>query len=573
MTSQTEQLPCLLLNKVFNKPALKPCDTILGDSDSSTFAPASLDVQTHLGATLSSLDENESSDAEANVEPSCTRQNAFGCGSNGSHRELIQGYSVLSESSLASVRGNKRHVARRVMIVHTMGSIPSKALRLLIETEDKIDQHYSLDQDSLGKGAFGVVKKATLRASGAVRAVKIIAKQSMKERLYRLKEEIEIMKLIDHPNLLMLYEIFEDSDNLYLALQMCAGGHVQGYVEKNGMLSEVQAGVVMRQVLLAVCYLHKQHICHRDLKAENCLLQTKGRIQKCNVKVADFGLSCQIAPGEYLKTTAGTLSHMAPEVLARRYRFSCDVWSCGVMSYYLLSGQKPFDGTNREVIKSKIANHSVKFETIEWIDVSQPAMNFISELLIKNPEHRCSAEQALVNDWLVRVVPKADEVRLWKDTLVKVMKFRKLSKLQQAFLHVMASMVQDSEIETPRRFFMMTDNNGDGVISFNELSDALGVDMPTPGPENRDDLSYTEFLAATIDMKKHMRSELLRATFSSFDKNGDGALSVSDLSGGKLVGAMSVDELIEEMEKVDVDGNGDLSWNEFRHMMSRVMKI
>lgn len=560
----------LLLSKVLNKPAFKPCEDMFNSHDcfDSVPEPGMRKLESPQVATSSSPQKNghnDESDAETDIGSACVGQIA-------SDSCTCESSSVF-ESSWAIERGCARHVAKHLMIVHTMGSNPSRALQIIVENEDLIDRRYILHEESLGKGSFGVVKKATLKASGAVRAVKSIAKEPIKEKVYVIRDEIEIMKLIDHPNCLMLYEIFEDSKKLHLVLQMCAGGHLGRHVRRCGPLSEFKAGVVMHQVLRAVRYLHSLQICHRDLKPANCLLQQKGPIEKCTVKVADFGMSRKLEPGQYFTTVAGTLSHMAPEVLAKKYSFPCDLWSCGVMSYYFLSGLFPFQGSSDELIKQKISNQPVRFESVEWVDTSQRALNFISELLVKNTERRLSAVQALGNEWLVNVLPEPDGVRLSKDAYVKIMKFRQLSKLQKAVLHVMASMLPDSEIETARRFFMMTDFNGDGMISLHELREALGVDMPNLTSGIEDDLSYTDFLAATIDVKKYIRSPLLPAIFSSVDRNGDGVLSLSEMAQGKLLGAMTPDEVIKEIEAVDRDSNGTLDFLEFKHMMCRIMRV
>lgn len=455
------------------------------------------------------------------------------------------------------------------MITHTMGADPSSSLRLVIESAESIKDIYHVEKHSLGKGAFGAVRKATVRATGAVRAVKTISRQQMKEQRKLFKREVEIMKLIDHPNIMMLYDIFEGHKQLYLVLQLCSGGSVSEYIKKAGTLSEVQAAAVMRHVLRAICYLHNNHICHRDVKAENILLVSRGRIERSGVKVAGLSFAHFLkAEQEPFKGSGGTLTHMAPEVLQKKYGLRCDVWSCGVMLYGFIAAHLPFQGNTDAELRAEILKKKPTFAK-GMAEASQLVLDFIERLLVKNPAKRCSPQQALADKWVVTVAPKFGQVPLAYGILKKVFNFRRLTNLQRAVLHVLSAMLPEAEIDVAQKFFIHVDSNGDGMISVAELREALGVKTPPPDTGDQSDLTYTEFLAATLDLHKHIDSSLLRDVFSSFDKNADGTLSLSEISTGTEIGAMSMDEVISEIEKVDLDGSGNVDFVEFQQMMRR----
>ncbi|CAE8689749.1 unnamed protein product, partial [Polarella glacialis] len=256
-------------------------------------------------------------------------------------------------------------------VTHTMGVVPSASLQLIINNDGDLKDYYVLEDRTLGKGTYGVVVPAKVKSTKAPRAVKSIAKVRMKEHVGALKYEIDIMKKIDHPYIIMLYEIFEDLEKLYLVTELCRGGHLHGYVTQNGRLNESAAALAMQQLFRAVFYLHRSFICHRDLKSENLLLSESGPFggaganNNC-LKVADFGLSCIFKPKQIFTAMVGTPSHMAPEVRARKYNFACDYWSCGVIMYYVISGSLPFNMSTPEASRYKVA-----FSSTSWAEVSQ----------------------------------------------------------------------------------------------------------------------------------------------------------------------------------------------------------
>jgi len=367
-------------------------------------------------------------------------------------------------SSANHFRGNKRRPAKRLLVTHTMGLQPSSALQLIIESGDDIHTHYDLDRKLLGEGSFGVVRKGTLKATGAVRAVKAISKKKMKTMNAIIKLEIQIMKHLDHPNLLMLYEVLEDAKNLYLVLEMCTGGSLQDHITRSGSLPEKTTAGLIQQILRAVVYLHKHQIVHRDMKAENCLIDKAGPLDDATLKVADFGLSCKIEPGKALVKIVGTPTHMAPEVIAKKYTQICDVWSCGVILYVMLSGHLPFRGSTREEIQKNITQGAVEFKDKEWLDVSQAAVDFVLSLLKKHPKKRFTAVQALSFAWIKDCVPPAAKAKLQWRVIEDLRKFRRRNRFKRAALHVMASMLTEDDVKENRKAFIALDRDGDGFF-------------------------------------------------------------------------------------------------------------
>jgi calcium-dependent protein kinase len=212
--------------------------------------------------------------------------------------------------------------------------------------EGRISDTYSLGK-KLGDGAFGCVRVAKHKLTGIIRAVKTIDKTSVEQSndRDRLLSEVAVLKMLDHPNIMKLYEFYEDSKHYHLVMELYTGGELFDKVLELSHFSESLAADVMKQVLSGVTYCHKHQIVHRDLKPENLLLESKEK--NAQIKIIDFGTSKVFAGegGKKMNQKLGTPYYVAPEVLKRKYDEKCDVWSCGVILYILLVGYPPFAGT------------------------------------------------------------------------------------------------------------------------------------------------------------------------------------------------------------------------------------
>ena len=155
------------------------------------------------------------------------------------------------------------------------------------------------------------------------------------------QEEIAILSKLDHPNILKLYEVYEDPKRYYIVTELCKGGELFDEITKKVVFTEVEAADLLKQILLAVAYFHDMGIVHRDIKPENVLID---REQDNCLKIIDFGTSVIKSDEETLQSTQGTSYYIAPEVLKKSYNEKCDIWSVGVIMYIMLSGKPPFDG-------------------------------------------------------------------------------------------------------------------------------------------------------------------------------------------------------------------------------------
>lgn len=168
------------------------------------------------------------------------------------------------------------------------------------------------------------------------------------------------MKTLDHPNIIKLYEVYEDSKNVYLVMEVCEGGELFDRIIEKGCFTEIEARRVFTQIVQTINYCHSKGIAHRDLKPENFLLLTKH--DESPIKVIDFGLSTNFDQKSNMKTKAGSPYYISPEVLEGKYDQSCDIWSLGVILYILLSGTPPFYGENDGKILEAVRKGEFTFD-------------------------------------------------------------------------------------------------------------------------------------------------------------------------------------------------------------------
>lgn len=264
---------------------------------------------------------------------------------------------------------------------------------------EKIHDRYKFIR-VLGYGQFGVVREAikidnnhqSQSAENKKYAVKSLNKERVKRNMMILKRELEILQLVDHPNIIKLYETYEDSKYIHLVMELCTGGDILDNLISKGSIIETEVARIMQKMLSALNHLHSLKICHRDLKPENFLFATSD--EDAEIKLADFGMSVKFGEDEMM-TKVGTPYYVAPEILKSNYGKECDIWSLGVVMYLLLSGKQPFKSANMNELFQKIARADFTFEDTQWSNISGDAKELIARMLVVNPTCRITINQAL----------------------------------------------------------------------------------------------------------------------------------------------------------------------------------
>uniref|UniRef100_A0A4W5RX41 non-specific serine/threonine protein kinase n=1 Tax=Hucho hucho TaxID=62062 RepID=A0A4W5RX41_9TELE len=248
---------------------------------------------------------------------------------------------------------------------------------------------------TLGKGNFAVVKLARHKVTKTQVAIKIIDKTRLDpsnlEKIYR---EVQIMKLLNHPHIIKLYQVMETKDMLYIVTEYAKNGEMFDYLTSNGRMSEDEARKKFWQILMAVDYCHRHHIVHRDLKTENLLLDTN-----MNIKLADFGFGNFYNSGEPLSTWCGSPPYAAPEVFeGKEYEGpQLDIWSLGVVLYVLVCGSLPFDGPSLPALRQRVTEGRFRIPFF----MSQDCENLIRKMLVVDPTKRISVAQIKQHRWML----------------------------------------------------------------------------------------------------------------------------------------------------------------------------
>mmetsp|Transcript_22907 Transcript_22907/g.53606 ORF Transcript_22907/g.53606 Transcript_22907/m.53606 type:complete len:703 (-) Transcript_22907:28-2136(-) len=438
------------------------------------------------------------------------------------------------------------------------GVIQKSALTL--DNDRKLDDVYIVaDLNKIGKGSFGKVTKATNRLTNALRAVKSISKHDKLE-VDRVRQEVKIGRLLDHPNVVKLWEIFEDSSCIFLVMELCAGGSLTQHLKKGQKVGEVEAVPLAQQLLYAINYMHSNTICHRDVKPDNLLLLTKDPLQQSMLKLADFGLSKRFTPGQALTTMAGTLCYSAPQVFEGSYNESSDIWSCGVTLYHLLSGQLPFNGSSSKDVVAKIQRGNYTFRAVEWESVSDSAKDLVRGLLKYAEGDRWTAAQALLHEGLQEVTPRGARAA-YLSLVESLAEFMSAPAIKKIGLQVIAQQLSETEVKELREIFIRLDLDGVGSLSQEMLirqckAHEIPLDRPPGAPSDPKLLpppggwqgltlqevlsdvcpvTYTAFLAMAMQVQNYSKSETLLSAFRFLDRNGDGVITQDD-----LVAALSV---------------------------------
>ena len=468
--------------------------------------------------------------------------------------------------------------------------------------EGDITQFYEV-QKKIGEGAYGKIYKVKNKQSGDIRAMKQITKTKIQD-MNKFQTEIKILSMVDHPNIVRLFEVIEDDKYYNLLEELCTGGELLARAQKT-QLKEKEIARIFNQIMSAVAYCHGIGIVHRDLKLENILFSTED--PNSPIKIIDFGFSVLLGKNndkekekdnkesdgsdlkkfgyKRLKSKVGTLYYISPEIIKGNYDEKCDIWACGVILYILLAGYPPFSGNTDKEVYNLITNIKYDFEKDRWKNISKYAKELIKNMLTP-AKNRYSAKQVLASKWLeIKLKDNIDDKLSGILDYRQINKYKNFNKLKKAILTFIASRLSSEESKQIRTIFYNIDEDKNGYISFEdfrkyvineydiddlfeneqELKNGFeGVDI-----DNNDRIDYTEFLAANIDEKIFLKTEKLKEAFRIFDLNDNGDIKREDIIRVmKLENLSNKNEIADKIiEENDFDKDGKINFADFVKIM------
>lgn len=448
------------------------------------------------------------------------------------------------------------------------GDLSGSVVHMEIALGTPIEEVYDgvRDGEPLGEGAFGVVRKATHRATGIQYAVKCIQLNRFptKKAYKQLRDEIWVMCQLDHPSIVRISEVYESFDELFIVQELCQGGDLFDRLDdrldeadrlgQHGLhFSEAQCAEYVKQMLASTRYLHSKGIVHRDLKLEHFLFATKGSKE---LRMIDFGFAKHLDDSGSMSGATGTTYTKAPEVLqGGKYNEKFDIWSIGVLAYLLLAGDTPFgsldDPDSRKSFNHKQAiNHGqLLFEpTDKWGLVSDEGKRFIQRLLNRDPAQRPSAAEAMEDPWITDWARHGanQNQQLSSETLTSLISFKESSEMQKLLSEVLSYTLLPEQMSGLRGEFAKIDTSGSGVITLASLKHVLlesakesrwfltehdveEVFDSIRMSKTQTTIRWHEFLAAGLSMAQY-DDRNMQLAFERLDTEHHGFLTIDDLA-------------------------------------------
>jgi calcium-dependent protein kinase len=449
----------------------------------------------------------------------------------------------------------------------------------------------------LGSGSYGEVFKVRHKKKGEIRAMKRIPKaENMDMDFNTIAKEINILKALDHPNIIKIYEFFQDNDYYYIINELCEYGDLSNIIENESALHESTVKIIMKQILSSVAYLHAKNVIHGDLKLENILVESRikygsrnsiianpfnrKRTENIEIKLIDFGCSKIFAKGK-LTGVIGTSTYCSPEVIKNNYNEKCDIWACGVIMYILLSGLTPFDGDSDKEIFESILRGEIDFSDPAFNGVSQSAIDLIKILMTFNSEKRCSAKAALTHPFLQFEDSSYDKLKLDPSMMNSLKTVKSRMKFYQAVVaYISHNFACKDEVSTLRKLFKFLDKNGDGTICKDELLmgyKAFGEEISEStvnniieaiDHDNNGYIEYEEFLRSLLNKDKLLTETNLKLAFDLFDTDHSGEISVDEIK-SLIFGVDDVPEKVitEFLAQINKTPDQMINFEDFKKLM------
>ncbi|CAD8169670.1 unnamed protein product [Paramecium octaurelia] len=460
-------------------------------------------------------------------------------------------------------------------------------------SQQDIRHFYKMGQ-VIGRGNFATVQigykidQEKNGFKGKCYAIKCIDKQRI--GFEQIQRELEILSRLDHPNIIRVFEEYEDLNHFYFVMEYCRGGELLQQILKHGAQTERMTQIIMRQLFSAVGYLHERGIIHRDLKPENLMLANADG--DFDIRIIDFGLSKReqvIKKPQQQRskcrhqTKVGTPIYVAPEVLKGVYSETCDEWSLGCIMYVLLFGEPPFSGQNIHQLEQQINKPNLSFR----LSISAECQDLITKLLEPNPNKRITCLQALKHQWMIRdqnqyrllTTMQSEDNSLEIERIIELLRqYSESTQFKKEALKILLSQLTDLQQKYLKMKFEELDRDNSGTINeieFQEYLEQQGKSkllkqLPIEKFSKDDQgfyISYTDFMAALLNQPHYLTQDRLDDLFIWYDIKHRQYISKHDYGismsrRGVVISQEKINGIFQELNL------GLIKYDQFKHIMT-----
>lgn len=487
----------------------------------------------------------------------------------------------------------------------SLNEIEINASSCVLKRNTNPEEIYELISE-IGEGSYGRVVKVKHKKTLEIRAMKIIDKTLLTDNMDEdeIENEINILKKLDHPNIIKVYEYFDFKSKIFIVNELIPNGDLLKLIDSKSTLCEPLALRIIQQILSAVKFLHSENVIHGDIKPENimidnynnCCFSNKQKPELSDllgfdIKLIDFGTSRMFSKAIF-SNLVGTSFYVAPEVILGGYHKQVDLWSIGVVFYVMLCGQLPFFSENDEELFEKIKNEKPNYSYNEFKEVSHDTMDLLMKLLEKDPIERISAKNAL-NHSCFKILekflnPKKEQIM---DRQISKIALKRLGsnlngskqKLQQAITSFITHNFLSKEVALKHKeIFKALDIDGDGRVTSEELlkgynkagyeytEDEIHKIIKSIDKDNNGYIEMEEFISASVDLDILLSDSNLKLAFETMDLDSSGSISFDEIRnfiGGEEIDKKLIEDVVKEAGKNPED---EFTLDDFHKIMNLI---
>ena len=440
---------------------------------------------------------------------------------------------------------------------------------------------------NIGQGSYGDVYLAMNIYTKEKVAIKKIYKTFDDLSESEIINEIEILKKLNHPDIVKIFEFYNTDKAYYIVSEYCPGGELFHKAEAN--LSETQIAVIFKQILSGLSYLHSNNIVHRDLKLENILISDTEYVkltgeEYLDIKIIDFGNAKHFEKNIINKSLVGSSYYIAPEIFMKKSGKESDLWSAGVILYMLIVGHPPFSGESDKKILISVKKGIYDKNYSRWKNASNEVKDLIEKLLISDPRKRISAQDALNHPWFKKNQSNALYYNITKkeihQCILNLLSYNVKTKFEELVMsYIIHNMPKIKQTKIAISLFKLVNTNGDGKLLKNELKKILlyfvseeylinfDIIFDLLDKDKKGFIEYEEFLRACLDRKYIINEENLKSAFNFFDKEKKGFFNEEEI--GNILDKEKSNQQLCHMifDEIDINRIGKIDFQTFKIIM------